>query len=427
MPYNYTQIQSSLINTPKETYIEDFRKRLEEGFENSSDWFTIQEETDFGSEKYRNVDARINYVIAAETGEKMSDDFKMLWFRDTTHLVKLGTMFYFNDNYWLCINTEKIKSLTTAVTVKRCNNTLRWMDENGGIYNVPCSLADPLIRENRDYSTTGSAVVNVSGVIEVMAQFNVKTNKIKANQRFLFGNPENWYCYKIFGSGVNNINLMTTEDLYSSGVIRYTMGGWQLNEDTDDLVNGVCDVNQNIYQIQVSPSSLKLNIGEQITITQRVLHNGKYEELDVVWETSNPLIANITQDGLVNPIKDGIAQIKVSLKNNSSVFTEIPIEISQEINTNWEIRISPKDNFVLEGTSKTFETRLYSNNVLNPLVFTYSVIGTDVPKENYVFSVIDGNRFSITNIEKYLVDYLTVRCTSDSYQKDLQIYLRGAW
>ena len=146
MSYKYTQIQSALVAPPKQTYIEDFNARLKEGFENSSDWFTIKEETYFASGVYADIDARVNYVIAAETGEKMSDDFKMLWFKDTSHSVKLGTMFYFNDNYWLCINTEKIKSLTSAVTVKRCNNTLRWMDSDGGIYNVPCTMADPLVR-----------------------------------------------------------------------------------------------------------------------------------------------------------------------------------------------------------------------------------------------------------------------------------------
>jgi hypothetical protein len=426
MPYTYTQIQSSLIKPPKETYIEDFKERLESGFENSSDWFTIQEETSLGSEEYQDVDARINYVIAAETGEKMSDDFKMLWFKDTSHVVKLGTMFYFDNNYWLCINTEKIKSLTTAVTVKRCNNTLRWMDENGGIYNVPCTMADPLVRENRDYATTGSAVVNVSGVIEVMVQFNNKTNKVKANQRFLFGNPDNWYCYKIFGAGVNNINLMNTEDLYSSGIIRYSMGGWQLNEDTDDLINGICDVNQNTYVLEVTPTALELNVGEQINITYSILHNGKYELGDVEWSSSNTGIIEVT-GGLVNPKQLGFATIIVKLKNNESVFTEIPVNVVREPNTNWEIRVSPKGNFVLEGTVSIFETHLYLNNSQSTNVFTYSIVVGNIPTENYVFTVIDGNKFSIENIEKCLSEYLIIRCVTSTYQKDIQILLRGGW
>ena len=426
MPYTYTRIQSAIVKDPKTTYIEDFKERLETGFENSSDWFTIQEETSFGSEEYQDVDARINYVIAAETGEKMSDDFKMLWFRDTDHTVKLGTMFYFNDNYWLCINTERIKSLTTAVTIKRCNNTLRWMDSDGGIYNVPCTMADPLVRENRDYATTGSAVVNVSGVIEVMVQFNLKTNKIKANQRFLFGNPDNWYCYKIFGAGVNNINLMNTDDFFSSGLIRYSMGGWQLNEDTDDLVNGICDIYQNSYSIEVTPSNLSLNVGEQVNLSYSIIHNGKYELGDVVWSTSNSSIVEVV-GGLVNPKQLGIATITVALKNNENVYKEIPISVVNIPNVNWEIRVSPKDNFVLETTTKVFDTRLYLNNILSSSAFTYSIVSGSVPTANYVFSVLSGNTFSIQNIEKYLNSYLTIRCTCGSYQKDIQILLKGGW
>jgi hypothetical protein len=419
-------MQTALIKNPKTTYIEDFNARLEEGFENSSDWFTIQEETSFASEEYVDIDARINYVIAAETGEKMSDDFKMLWFRDTSHTVKLGTMFYFNENYWLCINTEKIKSLTTAVTIKRCNNTLRWMDSKGGIYNVPCTMADPLVRENRDYSTTGSAVVNVSGVIEVMVQFNEKTNKIKSNQRFLFGNPDNWYCYKIFGAGVNNINLMKTDDFYSSGLIRYSMGGWQLNEDTDDLVNGICDVYQNEYEIQVNPSSLSLNVGEQITLSYSVIHNGRYEIHDVEWVSSNPSIVEV-YNGLINPKQLGLSTITIKLKNNDNVFVEVPVSVVAEPNENWEIRVSPKNNFVLEGTVEVFTTQLYINNVDTSNSFTYSIIGTSVPTANYTFTTLTGNMFSIENVEKYLNQYLVVRCTSGSHYKDVSILLKGGW
>lgn len=426
MSYKYTQIQSALVSDPKTTYIADFNERLKEGFENSSDWFTIQEETFFGAEKYQSIDARINYVIAAETGEKMSDDYKMLWFKDTSHVVKLGTMFYFNDNYWLCINTEKIKSLTTAVTVKRCNNTLRWMDEKGGIYNVPCSMADPLIRENRDYSTTGSAVVNVSGVIEVMVQFNEKTNKIKSNQRFLFGNPDNWYCYKIFGAGVNNINLMKTDDFYSSGIIRYSMGGWQLNEDTDDLINGVCDVYQNEYILEATPSSLSLNVGEKVGISYSVLHNGKYELLEVDWSTSNSGIAEVI-DGLVNPKQLGFANITISLKNNPDVYIEIPVNVIIEQNTNWEIKVSPKLNYILEGTESIFNTILYLNNIPSSSLFTYSIIPSGVPIENYTFTVIDGNNFKILNIEKYISEPLVIRCISGTYKKDVSVTLKGGW
>lgn len=426
MSYKYTQIQSALISDPKTTYIADFNERLREGFENSSDWFTIQEETFFGSEQYQNIDARVNYVIAAETGEKMSDDYKMLWFKDTTHSVKLGTMFYFNDNYWLCINTEKIKSLTTAVTVKRCNNTLRWMDDKGGIYNVPCTMADPLVRENRDYATTGSAVVNVSGVIEVMVQFNAKTNKIKANQRFLFGNPDNWYCYKIFGAGVNNINLMNTNDFYSSGLIRYSMGGWQLNEDTDDLINGICDVYQNEYTLEVTPSSLSLNVGEKVGISYSVIHNGKYELLEVDWKSSNTSIVEVS-GGLVNPKQLGISTITVSLKNNPNVYAEIPVEVIVEPNVNWEIRVSPKENFVLEGTTSNFNTKLYLNNILSSATFTYSIVSGGVPTTNYIFTSVNGNNFSIENIEKYLSEPIVVRCVSGIYQKDVPITLKGGW
>jgi hypothetical protein len=415
-----------MVSPPKQTYIEDFKERLIEGFENSSDWFTVQQEEPFASKEFISIDARINYVISNETGEKMSDDYKLLWFKDVEHEVKLGTLFYFNENYWLVINTEKVKSLATSITVKRCNNTLRWMDKNGGYYNEPCTTADALIRENRDYSTTGSAVVNVSGVIEISCQFNERTNTIKANQRFLFGNPENWTCYKVFGAGVNNLNLMNTEDLYSAGIVRYSMGGSQYNALTDDLVNGIADVNQYLYTIELDNETLELNIGKSIKLIPHTYLNGESTSSTVVWESMNESIASVSSDGTILALQDGDATIRVSLENNDEVYAEVLVHVVPSPVLNWEIRTTPVTNYILEGDTTTFTCYLYKNNVQSSSSFTFTIMGS-VPTENYEFSTSGSNAFILKNKERYFDSNIIVRCVCETYQKDLEIELRGAW
>ena len=109
----------------------------------------------------------------------VEDDFKKLIFPDLDHSVNLGRMYYFDNNYWITINVDKLKTLSQTVLIRRCNNTLRWIDEQtGAYYQVPCAIGY-LIKENRDYSTAGSAMVVPSGMIDCFYQINSKTKKKK--------------------------------------------------------------------------------------------------------------------------------------------------------------------------------------------------------------------------------------------------------
>jgi hypothetical protein len=427
-PYKILNSSMSIVKSPKESYIEDFQQRLNEGFENSTDWFYVKEESPFGSENYVDVLARINYVVTAETGEKLSDDYKLLWFKDISHKVFLGTMFYFDNNYWITVNTESIKSLTTSITVKRCNNILRWFDSKGGIYTAPCTMGDSLIRENRDYATAGSAVVNMSGVLEIVTQFNMKTNTIKANQRFLFGNPDNWTCYKVFGAGVNNLNLMQTDNPYSAGLIRLTMGGSQYNEETDDLVVGIADYKQFTYAITTSVDSAYLNVGEKIKLDALVTLNNRSVMRDLVWTSDDESVVSITENDEILAKQLGNANVKVHLKNNTEVYAEVQIFVQDVPNYNWQILISPNSNYVLESDEKTFTVELLINNLVSSNPFTITIDpSTTVPVENYIFQQVADNQFKITNIKMYKNSPLYISCQNGTYIKLFPITLKGAW
>ena len=106
MPYSYRYIPASLSagakkgNDPKSQYIDLFQETLNEQFYNSSDWWTIEEETSVGSQAYENVDVRVAHLINAETGLKLGDDWKTLLFQDVDHDIELGKHYRFDDNTW---------------------------------------------------------------------------------------------------------------------------------------------------------------------------------------------------------------------------------------------------------------------------------------------------------------------------------------
>ena len=304
---------------------------------------------------------------------------------------------------------------------------MRWIDAIGGLYVVPCTFGDPLIRENRDYATTGSAVVNVSGTIEIIAQFNEKTNTIKPNQRFLFGNPNNWHSFKIFGGGVNSFNLMNTNDFFSTGLLRLTLGANQDNSENDDLVRGIADVLQEVHVVSITESNLKMNAGNQYSLSVETTLNGRTVDRDYTWVSNDESVAIVSNDGLVTAKQSGGARIYCYLKNNSEVFDYCDVIVDIEPTENAIIIVEPLINYILQTTSQTFTVYLEKNGQQQSDAFIFTIISPNVPSDNYVFTVLSDNSFSVENKKMYLNEPLIVNCVSGSYVKNISIQLKGGW
>jgi hypothetical protein len=83
--------------------------------------------------------------------------------------------------------------------------------------------------------------VTPEGYIEIYCQLNANTKKIKGNQRFLIGPPENRVAIKVYAWGVKNyLNQKTTDDT-SGAILQLVAGGNYVNPDTDDIINGIAN------------------------------------------------------------------------------------------------------------------------------------------------------------------------------------------
>ena len=287
MPYTYKYVPAGLLitgkrgKTPKDDYIELFQQTLNNQFYNSSDWWTIQEETYVGSKEYVDLDVRINHVINTETGLDLGDDWKGLLFKDVNHPIDLGKHYLFDNNTWITVNTEFYKNLTGTCTIRRCNNMLRWIDEPTGVYyEEPCTIKYEL-KEPRDYSTGGSPFETPGGFMHMWTQFNENTNKIRQNQRFLFGNPEHWTCYKV-----------------------------------DDIVNGIASVNTNVYTLTLNRATAEGKVGDTIQLIPSITYNGDTTMRKVLWETSSFGVATVNDTGLVTLVRNGTCTITATIEGN---------------------------------------------------------------------------------------------------------------
>lgn len=426
MPYKFLPASLPIQYTPKETYRNDFAQNLKEQFYNASDWYTIEEETFLASKNFQSVDVRINDVIDAKTGDRVGDDFKLLLFSELDHPTDLGRIYKFGDNYWITVNIDKINTLVATVTVRRCNNVLRWQDVSGAIYEVPC-IINYLIKENRDYSTAGSAIVVPSGMIEIIAQFNSDSNRIKANQRFLFGNPNNWTAYRVEGGGISNFNNLKTFDNTSAGIIRFSMATDYVNSQTDDVVNGIADYIQDEYTLILNQTMISGNISQQVQLRKTITLNGIDVVRDTVWRSSDILVATVDSNGLVTFVSQGNAIITCQLLGNENVYDTCSVSVGSTPVDNYQIVFSPNKNYVYENEEIEFSVHLYKNNIQQSDVISFSLNTNNVPSDNYIYQVTGSNTFTIHNYKMFLNGTLDITATSGIYSKILSISLRGLW
>lgn len=408
-------------------WINDFQALLDDQFQNAHDVFTIEEETFFDSKVFQDIDVRINHIVNTETGEKVGDDYKNILFKEYQHPVYLGRYYKFDDNYWLTINVDKIKSLTTSASVKRCNNVLRWIDKRGGLHEIPCSL-DMRILENRNYSTAGSSLVLPSGVVECITQLNNETNLILPNQRFLFGNKDNWTVLKVQGGGINNYNNINTSSNDSGGLLRLTLALDFVNEQTDNIELGIAEYYQYSFIVNILNGDISGNIGNTIQLNHTVKLDDKIIDAPVVWSSSNDLVANVSTTGKVSFISNGLAVIKCQVKDNSNYYDEIAVDVNTSQIVEDEILLSPNINYIYLGDDQEFDVRLILNSVVQSDTFTFTINPNTIPSLNYTFTQTTPNKFKIKNNKQFFNDFLVVTCLSSSGKSNqFEFYLKGGW
>ena len=427
--YKYAPIQwdkGTDSDNPKDRYRSLFQATLDDQFYNSSNWWTVSEESVIGSEEYSDIDVRITHVINAETGLKLGDDWKTLLFKDVNHNVELGKLYTFDSNTWITVNTEIYKNLTGTCTIRRCNNTLRWVDEaTGHYYEEPCAI-EYLVKEPRNYATAGSPFITPGGFLHIQTQFNERTNLINENQRFLFGNVGHWTCYKVIGTGLNDFRNQETFDNTSAKILTVDVIADFVNNELDDVVNGIADVNTNVYTITLNKTTAEGALSDTVELYGTVTYNGKIVTRTITWTTDNVRVATVDDDGVVTLGAVGTATITGTIEGNPE-SDSCAITVSELPADNDEVRISPEKNYILEGTTQAYTVYLYTNDVAQADVFVITCNGNSVPSTSYTFTQTGNNGFSVVNTLRDDSSYLTITCTAGLNVKTFNIYLRGAW
>lgn len=407
-----------------ESFEEAFDANVIDMFDLSPTVHTISEQVEIGSSKYRDVSARVNRAISVYTGRNLGDDWRILIFKDKKHPITIGKKYYFNNNWWLTYNSDTYKNFAASCIVKRCNNMLRWLDIHGNYYEEP-AIFDLLIARARDQMSADD-LINVQGYLNVYAQLNDSTAKIRENQRFLVGQKQNRMAYKVFGGGVRNfINNETILD-ESAAMLMLTMGASHVNFATDDMEKGIANAFQLDHQIGGVPEFITMRPGAVFNLTPTVYRDGTpVVGAKFIYESESPSVATVDENGVIRVVAEGVAVVKVSYRDNPSVVASATVDSTSE-HSGFNVIISPTPSFIAEGKEVVYTCSLYNNGEEVPANFAFSVSSeTTADKDRFKFTIIDGNSFSVKCLRRSPYDEVVIDCVSPNASAKARIALKG--
>lgn len=190
MAIDMSGIKAAMFNTPsnynnsREYYEQNLLDKINDTYQYASNTYSIGKETSFGSLSFNPVLCRVCHAIDPKTGKNLGDDFKDLKFFTLDPKRIMGERYEFENSIWITTNTDNYHYSTQSAIIRRCNNTLNYINSNGDIVREPCIVGYSIKYANIYYNT---AVEIPQGTISITLQNNENTKNIQINDRFILG------------------------------------------------------------------------------------------------------------------------------------------------------------------------------------------------------------------------------------------------
>lgn len=425
----YNSSHKTRVVNPTKSYYDDFVAISDATFGNAPNviYNEIQYEAHYGQRDFRPIPmVRVDSVVNYNTGIQVGDDYKVFVFKpDFPIKPYFGMKFKWGKNYYLVTNVDNDGRLSISAEVRRCNNTLRFFDENGNKIYEPCIL-DQVLR----FTNNNDTMTIVTGKAEqyVWCQRNSRTRQIKPNDRFLFGVPEQRIGFRVYAGGFgNSLNTITGDD-NSPSITQFYIEEYEMNYELDDMENGFANAERYEYSIDISENSTYFDIGSEYELSATVYRGRNKVDEKVTWCLSDDAIDILSlEDNKLTALDSGTADIYAFMNDNKRVKGKLTITVKEaEGQDRYDVLISPDINYVLEGEELTINVNLYKNGVKQDDIIDIKNVSEDVPMNNYKLTV-DGNSFTIINYKKYLMKPIKVQCSCNDIEKVFEFTLRGLY
>ena len=275
--------------TPRAFYEELNKNIYEQSFENAPNYYAVDSTTPieyeypYGTSNWYRVEARVDNIILPNSGAKSGNDYKNFIFKPNFPLeILYGMKFRWKNNIWLVQNTDGMNSdIGKSCVVRRCNNVLRFFNQNGEKVYEPCCM-DEVVRFTNTNRTP--QITTAKGEYVILVQRNENTLGLKPNDRFLFGTPKQRECLRIYGTGIRNFINSVTDDENSPSLTQIYLEHYQYDAQLDDLEEGFC----NAFKKQLNNESENSNFSNDVVeitpnITYLLSGKGQNEQVFEVY------------------------------------------------------------------------------------------------------------------------------------------------
>lgn len=325
---------------------------------------------------------------------------------------------------WFCLALDSSSKYEQIGKIRPCTNEVRFVNEDGALIRVPCVFDNKI---NSEKNITLSNLKYINGITTIYMQLNPDSQQIKPNQRLLFGRKGAWTAFRVVSVGVNNFMNPIYWDNDSAKVLEVTMEAAYVNEDTDDIENGIADGAS--YSIKLSLDHADMLVGDSFRASATLVKDGVViSDKAIYWKTSNYYVATASDLGTITAKHAGNCVVTAYMAENETVFARLYISVVEEKENNYEVVIDPYEGSsygILQGNEQIFTCYLHNNGTELEDMFTFTV-ETEANDSCYEFSVINGNSFSVKNT-RMSVYPLTIHCESENGSFDASIILKGAW
>ncbi len=418
MSLEFYKASIPIRTSPKDGYLMDNQALIDSQWYNSSTIEVIDAETSVGSNKYAPIEVQLQRIVMPSSGEKMPDDWREIIFKNGESAIPTGFKYKFHNNIWLATQSDIAMTSTYSVVLRRCNNLLRWIDHDGAYREEPCIIESRIMYDNGDYR---KPVAISTGTIHVVCQANDYTNKIDVNSRFIFGN--NSSAYKVHS--VNDF-LSANTHLDNAPVLTFTMlvDSELSGFDNRDLF--IADFYKPKYSVKIYGSDFEQSVGYSTYLKADVFRGEDIIASKMRWESDNDSVVSVDEDGFVQSLSNGVANIRCYMHSNKFIFDEIKITSVSAPVVSVKNLITPDDVRILQGQYQDYSVFQYSNGVAMPYGFDISAHGAN--SKNYKIDILSGNSFRITNIQRDDIP-LNIKCVCrhDNSVVEKTISLAGRW
>lgn len=375
----YYDTYMSLVQQPKTAWIDDMQELVNEMFDDSSTVeYDIEEEQTFGEFDFAPVEVRLTTIVDVKTGQRNGDDYRKLIFKDRNHKPVLGTRYRFDDNIWIVFAVKGLRTATSSCYIRRCNQTLNFQDKYGNIHYEPCYIDYKLNETQMDVE---DQITIPKGRLNVVVQLNKWTYDIDIEKRYVIGEDIYKTRYRA------KYDRAKTYERYSVGAlqlyIEYDVKG---PNDNFDLM--VADYKE--YNFSISCDTTIAGFADDTgTLTPTILLNKEPFTDTLIYSTNNAQVVTIDEDGNYTLLQEGEADITVSMKNNTNVFTTVHVTVGSE---DTDAYVTPDVPTIKLNKTVTYEIKC--NQTLDISLETNASI------DCYKFTVLGDNKFSVRNMKQ---------------------------